>query len=308
MITRYTHEDITWIDAESPTKEEVISLAKEFNLHPLVSSELSAPSMRPRVDMYNEALYLILHFPAIRHTHDESHEKGGRQEIDFIVGKKYLLTVRYDTIDTLHKFSKEFEVTSLLNKAPVGNHAGFLFFYMIKKLYRSLEHELESIETRLRVAETRIFKGEEDRMVVVLSRINRDLLDFKQEIRPHLEVLKTFETISTKFFGNDFSFYMQSILSEYNKVANILEGHKEMLKDLRETNDSLLTTKTGIIMKRLTFVSFATFPPMLIASVFGMNATHTPLMGQQNDFWFIIGIMGVITSVIITFFFYKKWL
>ena len=304
MITRYTHGEITWVDVESPTKEEVASLTKEFNLHPLAASELPAPTMRPKMDIYGETLYLILHFPALRHTHC----KELRQEIDFIIGKKYLITVHYDTIDTLHKFSKEFEVNSLLDKHQIGNHAGYLFFSMIKKLYRSLEHELESIEVRLKNAEAKIFKGEEDKMVAVLSYINRDLLDFKQAIRPHMEVLKTFETVSIKFFGDEFSFYVRSIFGEYYKVANLMDGHKEMLKDLRETNDSLLTTKTGIIMKRLTFVSFATFPPMLIASVFGMNATHIPLIGRNYDFFWILGIMFATTTSIITYFFYKKWL
>jgi magnesium transporter len=304
MITRYTHDAIMWVDVENPTKEEIFSLSHEFNLHPLVASELPAPSMRPKVDAYGDALYLILHFPALRHTHC----KEFRQEIDFIIGEKYLITVHYDTIDALHKFSKEFEVTSLLDKHHIGNHAGYVFFSMVKKMYRSLEHELESVETRLKSAEAKIFKGNEDEMVAELSYINRDLLDFKQAIRPHAEVLKIFETISIKFFGDDFAFYARSIFGEYYKTANMLEGHKEMLKDLRETNDSLLTTKTGTIMKRLTFVSFATFPPMLIASVFGMNATHTPLMGKVNDFWLIISLMFITTSTIIVYFFYKKWL
>ncbi|MCK9352271.1 MAG: CorA family divalent cation transporter [Candidatus Paceibacterota bacterium] len=304
MITRYKHGELTWIDVESPTKEEVLSLSSEFNLHPLTASELTAPTMRPKMDIYEDALYLILHFPALRHTHC----KEFRQEIDFIIGKKYLITVHYDMIDTLHKFSKEFEVNTLLDKHKIGNHAGYLFFSMIKKLYRSLEHELESVETRLRTAEAMIFEGEEDRMVAVLSHINRDLLDFKQAIRPHAEVLKSFEIVSIKFFGDEFSFYARSIFGEYSKMTNMMDGHKEMLKDLRETNDSLLTNKTGLIMKRLTFVSFSTFPPMLIASIFGMNAIDTPLMGHVNDFWWIIAVMLGTTLMIIAFFFYKKWL
>jgi magnesium transporter len=304
MITRYTHNEITWIDVESPTKEEAVSLAKEFNLHSLVASELTAPTMRPKMNAYGDSLYLILHFPALRHTHC----KELRQEIDFIIGKKYLITVHYDTIDTLHKFAKEFEVNTLLGKHEIGNHSGYLFFSLVKKLYRSLEYELDSIELRLKTAEAKIFKKEEDKMVEVLSYINRDLLDFKQAIRPHTEVLKTFETISIKFFGDEFAFYVRSIFGEYYKVANMLESHKEMMKDLRETNDSLLVTKNGLIMKRLTFVSFSTFPPMLIAGIFGMNATHAPIMGEANDFLWILAIMFTVTFSIIAFFFYKKWL
>ena len=304
MITRYQHKTLTWVDIESPTKEEAASIVQEFHLHPLVEGEILSPSLRPKVDLHKESIYLILHFPALRHYHG----KDVRQEIDFIIGKNFLITVHYDSIDALHKFSKEFEVNSILSKHDMGEHAGFLFFHLIRKLYRSLEHELENIDERLIQAEARIFKGEEDRMVAVLSFINRDLIDFRQALRTHKDVLKSLEAAGLKFFGEDFSFYLQSITGEFYKVANMADGHKETLVDLRETNDSLLTTKTGIIMKRLTFVSFATFPPMLIASIFGMNATHTPLMGQGNDFWLIIGIMLATTSSIIAFFFYKRWL
>ncbi len=304
MINRYHHKELTWVDVESPTKEEIASLAQEFHILPAEEGELLYPSVRPKIDTHADSLYLILHFPAFRH----SHEKDALQEVDFIIGKGFLITVHYDTIDALHKFAKEFEVTSLLDKHNIGDHAGFLFFYIVKKLYHSLEHELESLEMRLRAAEGMIFKGKEDEMVVVLSRINRDLLDFKQAIRPHSEILKTFETSASKFFGEEFSFYVRSILGEYAKVTNILESHKEMLVDLRETNDSLLTTKTSIIMKRLTFVSFATFPPMLIAGIFGMNAQHMPIIGGVFDFWQVLGIMFGTATIIVSFFFYKKWL
>jgi magnesium transporter len=289
---------------ESPTKEEAASIAQEFHLHPLVEGEIVSPSLRPKVDVHKDSIYLILHFPAFRHSHREDL----RQEVDFVIGKNFLITVHYDSIDAIHKFTKEFEVNSILSKHDMGEHAGFLFFYLITKLYRSLEHELEHIEERLNHAEGKIFKGEEDEMVAVLSYINRDLIDFKQALRTHKDVLVSLETAGTKFFGEDFSFYLQSITGEYYKVANIVDGHRETLVDLRETNDSLLTTQTGTIMKRLTFVSFATFPPMLIASLFGMNALHTPFIGHPMDFWIILGIMLAITSMIIGFFFYKKWL
>ena len=203
MITRYHHKDLVWIDVEAPTKEEAASIAQEFHLHPLVEGEIVSPSLRPKVDVHKDSIYLILHFPAFRHTHG----KELRQEVDFVIGKKFLITVHYDAIDALHKFSKEFEVNSILDKHDTGEHAGFIFFSLIGKLYRSLEHELEHIEERLNNAESKIFKGKEDEMVAVLSYINRDLIDFKQALRTHKDVLQSLETAGTKFFGEDFSFY-----------------------------------------------------------------------------------------------------
>ncbi len=304
MITRYEHHGLHWIDVESPTKEEISSLASEFALHTLIADELIAPSLRPKVDLYKACIYLILQFPAFKHAHG----KDVRQEVDFVIGKNYLITVHYDMIDAIHKFSKEFEVSSILDKSEIGDHAGYLFFRLITKLYQSLSHELEHIETRLDNAEAKIFKGGEAKMVEALSYINRDLLDLKQALRTHKDVLKSLEAAGSEFFGKDFSYYLQAISGEFYKVANTLDGHKETLIDLRETNDSLLATKTGNIMKRLTFVSFTTFPPMLIASIFGINSEHTPVIGKPFDFWVVLGIMIFSTLGIILFFHHKKWL
>ncbi len=304
MITRYEHKGLRWIDVESPNKEEIAALSEEFSLRDLVAEEILTLSFRPKVDVYKDSIFLILHFPAFHHAHG----KDVRQEVDFIIGKNYLITVHYDAVDAIHKFSKEFEVSSILDKSEYGDHAGYLFFHLIKKLYQSLLHELEHIEDRLKEAEAKVFKGQEDEMVAALSHINRDLLDFKQALRTHKDVLKSLEAAGAQFFGKDFSYYLQAISGEFYKVANILDGHKEMLVDLRETNDSLLSSKTGEIMKRLTLLSFSTFPPMLIATVFGMKAQGTPIVGGDFDFWIILGIMFTISFTIITFFFYKKWL
>ncbi len=304
MINRYTHKGLAWIDLESPSKEEIHALVEEFSLHPLVADELISPTMRPKVDIHPNSIFLILHFPAFRHTHTTDI----RQEVDFVIGKNFLITVHYDAIDAIHKFSKEFEVSTILDKHNLGDHAGFLFYYLVKKLYRSQEHELEHIEDRIKNAESKIFKGEEYKMVAVLSRINRDLLDFKQALRTHKDILKSLETVGGKFFGSEFEYYLQSISGEYYKVANTLDGHKETLIDLRDTNDSLLTNKTTSTMKTLTMVSFATFPLMLISSIFGMNAQHMPIIGASFDFWVILALMVLTFFLTVSYFIYKKWI
>ncbi len=306
MISRYTHKNLEWIDVDSPTHEEVFSLMKEFNIHPLIADELSKPSLRPRIDSQNEMLYLILHFPAFKHSH--SHAGDHRQEIDFIIGKNRLITVRYDMIDAMHKFSKDFEVSSILDKNDMGDHAGYLFYYLIHKLYKSLVHELEHIESRLRITEAKIFHGQEDRMVAVLSGISRDLLDFKRTLRTHEDVLRSLPRVGKTFFGEEFVPYLESIVDEYHKVVSILDGQKETLYDLRSTNDSLLSAKQGGVMKTLTAITFATFPPAFIAWLFSMRTEAMPLIHRADAFWLIVIGMIVSTLVTLVWFIYKKWL
>lgn len=302
MLTTYTHKNITWIDLESPTKEEVHKIMNEYSIHPNTAEELLMPSMKPKVDLHKNYIYLILHFPAFKHTHKAQQN----QEVDFIIGKDFIITTRYDTVDPLHKFSKVFEANSILDKSDIGTHAGYVFFFMIKKLYKSLEHELEYINDALENIENEIFEGKEKEMVMSLSIVSRDLLNFKQAMRIHKEVLNSLKDVGLEFFGKDFLYNIKSIIDEYYRINNLIGVHNDSLYELRQTNDSLLTTKQNETMKTLTIIAFVTFPLSLIASIFSMNTKTLPIIGVQNDFWIVIGIMLTFTLIMFIYFKIKK--
>ena len=303
MISRYTYKDLVWVDMESPSNEEVRQIMEEFSLSPLIGNELLSPSVRSKVDMYEDFIYLILHFPTISHKHGKHDE----QEVDFVIGKKFIITTHYEVIDPLHEFSKVFEVNSILDKSTMGLHGGFVFFYIMRELYQSLTHELDHIDDRLEVAEGKIFSGEESSMVENLSHIHRDLLNFKQAVRYHRDVLDSFELAGRRMFGQEFDYYMRAILGEYQKVASMLENHRETLIELRETNSSLLTTKTNEIMKTLTLMAFSTLPLSLVAALFGMNTQVTPIVDTPNGFWVILGIMVILGISMYFYFRRKQW-
>jgi magnesium transporter len=245
-----------------------------------------------------------LHFPATGHKHS----KDAHTEIDFIIGKDFLITAHYELVDTLHEFGKAFEVNSILQRSEIGNHAGFLFFHIAKDLYRQSVVQLEEINLALEKVEHKIFEGKEKEMVNEISKINRKLLDFKQATRFHKEVLASFEVAAKKFFGENFGYNLSFILGEYNKVQNMLDGHKEVLNDLRETNDSLLTDKTNETMRTLTIMSFVIFPLTLIATLFSMDTKNTPIVGNRFDFWIVLSIMAMAVICMYMYFKKKKWL
>lgn len=304
MLSRYTHDGITWIDLSLPTREEVRQVMEEFSIDPLVAEELLLPTIKPRIEIHPGFIYLILHFPALRHSHGNEKE----QEVDFVVGKDFIVTTRYDTIDPLHKFSKIFEVNSVLEKSALGEHAGYLLFFMLKKLYKSVEHELSYVHDALEDIEEQIFEGRERQMVEALSRSGRDLLNLRQAIEPHRDVLKEFLERAPGFFGDDFAPYVRATLNEYYRVHNHIMRHTESLHELRETNNSLVSTKQNEVMLVLTLTAFVTFPLSLMASLFGMGAIHTPIIGQPFDFWIILTIMGFASLAMFGYFHYKKWL
>jgi Mg2+ and Co2+ transporter CorA len=131
MIKEYKHKNVTWIDLENPTQEEVRNLSIKYEIDSLTANELLTPTIRPRVDYHSNYIYLILHFP---NGHNDSNGFNKKiEEVDFIIGQNFIITTRYTNIDAILEFSKIFEVESILDKGNMTEHAGYIFYYMIQK-------------------------------------------------------------------------------------------------------------------------------------------------------------------------------
>lgn len=303
MISKYNFKNITWIDLQSPTPEEVAHLVEEFSLPSLMADEFISETVRSKVDLYKDLIFLVLHFPVSRHLKNFKTE----QEIDFVIGNNLLITIHYELINPLHEFSKKFEMDALLDKNNVGNHAGHLFYSIIKQLYKNVMTELDTVNPDLKRIEHNIFAGKEKETVRTISNLNRRLLSYRQSMRFHSETLKSFESVGKKFFEPEFTYYLESIVSEYNKIKSILDNEKDVLTDLRETNDSLLSSKTNETMRILTIMTFVISPATLIASIFMMN-TNFVLIEDYNEFYMILGAMFLTSVITFIFFKLKKWL
>ena len=305
MIKTYTNKNLTWLDAESPSTDEVSMLIKKYHLHPLVGEELLSPTRNSKVDVYKDYLFLAIHVP-IRIKSSGKYVVV-KKEIDFIIGNKFIITSREEVIEPLHSFAKVFETNSILDKNSI-EHAGIIFYYMMKKVYSYMSEDLENIKDSLNDAEDKIFLGNERKMVEVLSELSRELIDFKQTSRLHSDVLESFRDIPKEFFGNDFEILMDSLRAEYESVHALVINNRDLLNDLRDTNDSLLSTKQNENMKLFSILAFVTFPLNLFLTLFLIPSDHTPIIGSAYD-WEILASIVVVAAISMFCFFKKKgWL
>lgn len=307
MIRKIAHQGVTWIDVTSPTKDELSSLAKEFDLHPLLSTELGAPSVRSKVDVYEDYIYLILHFPNCEACYGVT-PSADPKEIDFIVGKNFLITTHYEPVEALDEFAQIMEAGPNSYRAAGKTHAGHLLFAIARRLYQSLEEGLLYLNGNLKSVEKKVFAGHEKEMVKILADINHSLLDFHWSLKNHQEILTSFEMAGKEFFGPSFTYYLRAMLGEYEKIWNMLQSNREAFTDLRQINESLLTIKTNEIMKFFTVMAFVTLPLTVLTQMFGMNSDYLPIVGHPQGFWIILILMGISVATIFIFFRLKKWL
>jgi magnesium transporter len=306
MITTYTYKDLSWFDVESPSQDDVYTLIKKHKLHPLVGEELLSPTRKSRVDFYKDYLFLVLHVP-IR-TKSAGKYIVVEKEVDFVIGKKFIITSRNEVVEPLHSFSRFFETNSIIDKSGMGDHAGLIFYHMLKGIYRHMSEDLENIKDSLSDSEEHIFLGHERMIVEVLSELSRELIDFKQTSRLHREVLDSFINNPETIFDKSFNHYLEDLRSEYTSIHEQILNNRELLNDLRDTNDSLLSTKQNENTKLFSILAFVTFPIMVMLALFTLPSENTPIIGNAFDWQIILSI--VIIAALSMFYFFKKkgWL
>jgi magnesium transporter len=297
MLKKFNYKDILWIDLESPTETELNELGATYNLHPVVLAELNAPSARSKVDLYNDFIYLIFHFP----------DETKTQEVDFVIGKDFIITTHYEMINPLNDFAKIFETDFVLKKSQEKLHAGFIFFYIIRELYNSLENDLHLINDKLKKVESGVFSGKEREVVKQLTEINRELLDCQWTLRPHEEILASLQIAGEEMFGKKFSYYLRAISGEYERIWSLVENNKATFLALRETNDSLLSIKANEIMRLLTVAAFVFLPMTVIPQVFGMNIQIMPFLTHPSGFWIVLILMAAASFLLYLIARLKKW-
>jgi magnesium transporter len=229
------------------------------------------------------------------------------QEIDFLIGKNFLITTRYGTVDPLHAFAQAFEVTTVLGRPIAHLNGGHLFTSMARALYEALINECHTVTRRLQDIEERIFSGDERQMVIELSQTGRVIHDFRDALAPHREMLSSLEPAAARVFGPEFSYYLRDLQGTQERVERTIDNLYSSLVELRETNNSLLSTKQNEVMKTLTVMAFIFLPLTFVGQVFGMSVA-VPLATTNYAFWMVLAGMAAMGISIFFYFKYKGWL
>jgi len=291
--------ETTWIEIKNP-KESDIKELKKLSLHPLVLEAILPPLNNPRIQNFDDYLFLVLFYPHFN-------KKTSRiipYELDIVVSKHYIITSHYKDIPPLEGLFKKYQS----NKENLKEEPGKILYLIIYELLKTSFPILDNTKKDIDIIENKIYKKRYREVVHQVSLVKRDIIGFQRVIKPQRLVIETLAEQTTNIFGKKLKPYFGALVDLYNHISNILNTHARVLSALDSTNQSLLTTRINEIIKTLTIFSVIVFPLTLFAAIFGMNTSYLPFVGSPFDFWIITGIMLAATVGMLLIFRMKKWI
>ena len=285
------NEKATWIDIANPKKADIAEIKKLHNFHPVILDELLEVSARSRVEPYNDYLFLTYHLP----IYDPVQRTSLRGEVDFLITKDTVITVRYGDIEPLDIFEGKLNASAEFREQVLGKNSMLLTYHLLQSIIAFSLRQLRHIEENVGVVSKEIFKGREQQLLEKISYIKRDVLDYSLISRPQGILLSSLRSVGAEFCGSSATIYLDDLIGDNLKTQQHTENYLKVIESLESTNSQLLNAKTNRVMQNVTVLAFLTFPLVLFTSIY---ATDT----RTNDFWMGLGSTLVATVLIIILF------
>jgi len=276
---------IIWIDIHNPTNQDLEYVAKNYKLHPLILKELGTPSQRSKAEIYNDYIYLVTHFP----YWDPVKQTSVPWELDVIIAKHSLITSSHGPMIDAHQeileqvYQKDFEDNYL-------NEVSKLFYFIFTQYLNFAMRQIVHIQEKINKIEGEIFAGKHQQVIPLISYTKRDVLNFRRIFRYLKEDINSLVRRGPMILGEGSKIYFEDLMGESLRVDNIIEGFKDTIESLENTNNSYIEYKINLLTKIFTVVSFVGWPTLIIISAFQMNVKNLPLIGKPYDFFLVLGV------------------
>jgi len=280
---------ITWVNIERPTRDEIEWLRQNYPFHPLHLDDCLSKIQRPKIDEYDDYLFIVLHFPVF----NRMARVTVASEVDIFVGPDYFVTVHAGDIKPLRRMFQECFGNPTVRHELMGKSTGYLLYRAVDRLVDYCFPILNKIDANIEAVEDTIFEEDIRQTVRDISVIRRDIINFRRIIKPQMPVIASLEHKEMPFLQEDLEAYFGDISDHVAKIWDILEDYKEVVEGLADTNDSLTSHRLNEVMKTLTTISVIILPLTLVSGVYGMNIP-LPVQEDPGAFALIMGAMVMI--------------
>ncbi len=298
------HGRVTWVNIERVTTQDIETLREVYpHFHPLDLEDLLSRIERPKLDEYDDYLFVVLQFP----LWDPVERVSRAAEVDMFVGSGYLVTVHDGTLKPLRHLFEQVETNPEVREKVMGRGASRIFYTVIDRLVDYILPILYKVDANIRLLEEEIFLEDSRRLMQDLSFARRDIIALRRIIRPQIAIIENLENVDRPFIRDDLDVYFGDTLDHLVKAYEIVEEHLEVIDGLADTARTLVNYRLNEVMQILTVITVILMPLELIAGIYGMNIV-LPLMNETSAFLIVTALMFTIALGMLVYFRHRGWL
>ncbi|MDH6216918.1 magnesium/cobalt transporter CorA [Streptomyces pseudovenezuelae] len=297
-----------WIGLHEPSEQEFELVTQEFGLHPLAVEDALTAHQRPKLEVYDDSLFLVLK-PVV---YEQESDRVSSGEVMVFLGDSFVVTVRHGEGSPLKAVRQRLErEPEMLHKGPTA------VLYAIAD--DVVDHYLDvatELQTDLEELEAEVFSPDRGGSRNTASRIytfKRQVLEFRRATGPlalPLTRLAGFgqSGLSVPFVNEKARPFFRDVNDHLTRVNESVEGLDRLVSDVLSAHLAQMSVRQNDDMRKISSWAAMAAVPTMIAGIYGMNFDHMPELHWMWGYPGVIALMAALEVVLYRQFKKQGWL
>lgn len=291
-----------WLDLESPDEWTLMLLGEAFNFHPLAIEDCIHGEQRPRIDPYDNHIFMVLYGPML----NDENEFTGARELAVFCSSQYIVTIHHEPVRTLTNIK---ERCCRDPENVLGRGMDHLLHAIVDGMIDHYQPILDRLEHETTELEERALTDPQPEILSVISQSKNEILQIRRYATPLRESIGQLARGEYAFIGRNIRPYFRDVLDHLVRTIEMLDLYRDMVISAQNMYMSSLSQRTNESMKTLTTFATIMLPLTLISGIYGMNFEKLwPPADHPYGFWIVIVAMFVTATALLYWFRKAHWL
>jgi len=298
---------LVWVDIETPTEDELDSVATQLQLSPFAIEDLHHGGQRTKLEHYRD------HFHVAVHDCDLHGSALVTREVDLVFGNGWLLSVRQPGDGGSDPAPFDVSLARSRFHAGRGDAAaddeGMLLWAFLDVIVDRYFNIIDEMDDHLDDTEEMVFSGDGSASISrQIFDLRRAMVHFRRAVVPLREVISELLRKEADCIGPEALVRLNDVLDHVLRVADLVETQRDLLAGLLESNLGVASNRMNDVMKKMTSWGAILLGSTLIAGIYGMNFEEMPELRWAFGYPGAIGSMVLLTVVLYVYFKRKDYL
>ena len=304
-------ESRTWIQVQGLHDVDKLQHVWDyFELHPLIQEDIVNMSQRPKIEIYDDAVFIVM-----RMITQEGKENGSEsleaEQISIVLGENYVLSFQESDNPVFEPIHRRLELSSTRIR-KLGSD--YLAYALIDAIVDNYFHALAFIGDSIEELEELVISEPEDKHLQKIHALRRDLIYFRKSVWSLRDGLNSLLRDESTLISDEVKVYIRDVYDHLVQVIDSIETSREMVFGLYDMYMSGLSHRMNEVMKVLTIIATIFIPLTFIAGIYGMNFNPdvSPLNMPELNWYYgypaAVLVMVILTAIMIYYFRRKGWL
>ncbi|MFH0772230.1 MAG: magnesium/cobalt transporter CorA [Candidatus Omnitrophota bacterium] len=293
-------DSLLWVDMHNLEDDDIEVLMDIFGLHPLTIEDCIMVNARPKIEDFPNYLFLITQ--GVRFNNEK--DKIDSYEVDFCLGKNYLITVHTEPVDAI-----TLNLERVDKGSPVICRGGdFLLYSILESLSDSYYPVVDAFDKRVDEMEAELFEDPTTKTFNQIYKLKNDTMFLRRAIGPQADIFSMLTKGNFSFIKPLNYVYFRNIFDHLLRINDIVGTSRDIVTGALEAYVSIVSNRLNEVMKVMTLLATILMPFVIIPGIYGMNVKFLPFAHNESGIWFILLFTAALTGGMVYYLKKRRWL